>query len=179
MKKLSAILAITFLPWLAAAESVTILGLPLGGKLNAVIKKCPEDYKKRTALCWLEKPFKGSSGGLVGIASLPDENLPRWIAYQVPQISVSASGTLESIRYSTNERLWRDRREIVAGISQRFGAPQELSHDGVYSANWKNDGAELNLGCVEGKCFLEMKSKAEVERAQVDRNREKSRPSTL
>lgn len=179
MKKIALALSALAALSVANAESISVLGLPLGGKLAHQVKQCPDDYKKRTSLCWLGKAFRSSDGAMTGTVSVPDKNLPKWVAYQLPNIVINAHGQLSSIRYLTSEALWRDRKEIVAGIAQRFGPAEEVTHRGVYTATWTPSKHLIQLGCINKACYLDMLTMEEVEAAEKRRQQEQQRPSTL
>lgn len=161
----------------ASASELVVFGLPLGGKLSKPPSVCKSGRDSNKTLCWLVKPSASSTGVMIGIAVLPDANLPSWAAGHLPEMQVDKTGTLMAIRYGTNEGMWRAQDEIVQSISGRFGAPHRLNSGDVTSSKWEKSGARIEFSCVDKGCFLSLTSAEESLRR--DSEKPTKRPSTL
>lgn len=121
----------------AAADPITILGLPLGGKISPQPQVCKfSEVASPTAMCFIDKPAKNDNG-LYGSLNLPDAQKPRWAMYGQLKVSISATGELERMDYSTSKN-WAQLGEIISSIGARFGAPtsQELLGTQIPWAAW-------------------------------------------
>lgn len=167
----------------AHAEVITILGLPLGGKLSSAIRNCPSDLTKQTQLCWLGKPYRASDGSVLGGVSIRDKDLPAWASGHFPQAHLSKDGVLMSLDYLSNERMFRERSAIVESVRSRFGTPSVIEGHGAYSAKWESIPGRIEIGCIQGNCYLKIISTPMVEQLKAEKlkreNELKSRPSTL
>ena len=165
------------------AEELSIFGLPLGGRLDSAVRNCPSDLTKQPQLCWLGKPFRSSSGALLGGASISDKDLPSWASGHFPDVQVSKGGFLHSIIYSNNNRMFKDREKIVEAVRSRFGSPSVIEYRGTYSAKWENIPGRIEFACTQGNCYFDILSKSAVDELKKEKlKREielKSRPSTL
>ena len=143
----------------AAAETVTVLGLPLGGKAPA-IRACPPNTDNAKTVCWVGAPFK-SKHGQMGSVHLPNpDGRPAWAAHASFEVSVDRAGQLERIRVSTV--VAGNRSEIADSISSRWGQPNQsnLAQPGPASATWNKSDLTILMVC-SGKCSVEFRSAAE------------------
>lgn len=164
----------------AAAEPVTVFGLPLGGKAP-VINQCPSNTDKAKSVCWIGPPFKGSHGRL-GAVHLPGpDSRPAWAAHAAFEASVDHAGRLERIKVSTV--VAANRTEIANSIATRWGLPNQtsLAQPGVASATWNKPDLTIFMLCSE-KCSVEFRSAAEQaarDKAAGDRMRvDAARPAS-
>jgi hypothetical protein len=151
----SILLAIIF--WLAinspthAAGPVTVLGLPVGGKITMPIRECAvrEIGTNVRSLCWVDAPstFKGSSYGMVSVPG--SDHRPRWAAYATFNVWVARDGTLETFDVRTTGA--NDFVEILNSISGRFGQSEREPRAGsaIMSADWTRKDIHITLRCTK------------------------------
>lgn len=132
-----------------AAEPVTVLGLPLGGKVKMPILKCPapDTDSEVRSLCWVETPqrYKGARSGW---ARAPGESkMPKWAARGFLEPWVKDDGTLQSLTVKSGSA--DQFTEILNSISSRFGQSQRESRPGsaTKSAEWTRDDVHIQLLC--------------------------------
>lgn len=135
----------------AAANSIVILGLPLGEKINP-LKQCPElrinaEYRE---LCWVYAPVEMSSGkwGVVGLPGA--DRRPPWAAHALFEVRLAKDETLESFDVKTfNDRAFL---EIFNSITARFGHSDQRSRTVTWAstARWDRRNVEIGLRCAPG-----------------------------
>jgi hypothetical protein len=143
----------------AAAETVAVFGLPLGGKAPA-INQCPSNAEKAKSVCWVGRPFKGAHGHL-GSVHLPNpDSRPAWAAHAVFEASVDGAGLLQRLKASTV--VAANRSEIANSIASRWGLPDQtsLAQPGPASATWTKPELTIFMFCSD-KCSVEFRSAAE------------------
>jgi len=133
-----------------AAETVTVLGIPLGGKLKMPIRQCSlaELGTDVRSLCWVDRPNRLLGGYLWGSLKVPgSDQRPRWAAGGAYRATIKKDGTLSSFDASTSQS--DDFAEISKSISGRFGRPQRESKPGarIRSAEWARPEAQIQLLC--------------------------------
>lgn len=148
---------------ITSAQTVTMFGLPLGGKLVTEPKICLVDASKTKTLCWIDRPFKAKDGSRQGGVAIPEVGLPSWAMYQNPEISLSNRGELQSIRFSS-ETLLRVQSDIQASISSRFGKPSVFSQIiDLTNLRWYATGVEVRMACTPNQlCIVEFLSATEI-----------------
>ncbi len=165
-----------------AAEPITILGLPLGGKLSPAPKVCKySEVASPTATCFIDKPSK-YDGGLYGVLNLPDAQKPRWAMYGRLKVSISSAGELERMDYSTSENR-APLSEIIDSIGARFGAPtsQDLRGTQIPWAAWELPSVHIRATQWGDRCcdvaFITPKAAAKAaEEARRHKAQESARP---
>jgi hypothetical protein len=160
----------------AQAQQITVFGLPLGGKLVPAPRQCPNDFNKRTQLCWIAKP--SGKGGHAGMASIPETALPQWAAHSSPDISVNSAGELESVHFrSLDHDGWL---KAVQSIRGRFGPPTNAdSRSGTTWAIWDTTDIYVRTGCASSSCMVTFMSRAAYEASEKRRAAaQAARPAT-
>lgn len=155
----------------SAAEPVTVLGLPLGGKLKMPIRQCKiSDLGKETkSLCWVDAPraYKNTRSGMVLVPG--QDARPSWAANALFSIRVHTDGTLEKIEV---ERFSQENDEVIrTSVSARWGSPTRLGNS---TAEWKRPEIYVSILCYDRKCkteFLSPDSYKEWMRELDDRKR--------
>jgi hypothetical protein len=180
VKRISLLAAFLIAPTIAvAAESITILGLPLGGKLASSPKVCPKSAignPSNKALCWIDAPYVyPPTGSKYGHVAMPEtERLPQWAAYAMYKASVSKSDELESLELKTTSG--NIAGEIERAISSRFGKPTKAAISGRNpSAEWRHRDVSIKYLCDGATlCLVEFtsaKKRAKNEREMVEREK--------
>lgn len=164
-----------------AAEPITVLGLPLGGKLPTPVGKCKNAPPKRDAeACWVysRKWPEGISGSL----HLPDDpSRPTWAAFAMFEASIAKDGTLTQFTVESSDLY--SFKTIVDSISSRFGRPLLPAPPPSYMgfASWDRPEIGITTFCkISGPCYTKFVS-AEVaadnrKRAQEVAKRDAARP---
>ena len=134
-----------------ASEPVTVLGLPLGGKLKMPMRQCrlSEDGTTVKSICWVDKPFayKDSRSGM---ALVPDpDSRPRWAAHATFDLTVKTNGTLDKVTVESYGK--SDETEIIKSVSSRWGAPDRAVGAGGQT-EWRRPDVYIGLLCSERKC---------------------------
>lgn len=191
MKRLLALLLLPMLLPLAAkaqgqkstVDAVVIFGIPLGGRLGKPIRTCPDTSKKRTELCWVDKPFISSDGSRSGMASLPNANLPAWAEFAMSDLTTERDGTLSNIKFDIKHI--DDQGTILASISTRFGKPtfSNLESNILKTATWDRKEIFIDYQCAANKfCQVSFRSPAYEQKNREFRARLKreveARPAT-
>ena len=145
-----------------AESSVTVLGLPLGGKFEAPKKNCTMD-EIGTAIprkfCWIQRfDFKGSRSGEIQLRD--DKNLPLWALYSALRVSVGRDGILDSLTVNTPDK--KDADDIVKSISSRFGPPITRSKLGTGQVvEWLGNSVGIQMTCHSHGCTVDFASDRE------------------
>ncbi|MEH6434329.1 hypothetical protein [Massilia sp. DD77] len=142
-----------------AAEQMTVLNLPLGGKLPQPIRVCkPQGLtdKEVKAMCWISAPFayKGRKSGMVDLPGR--DQRPRWAANATFNISVGPDNTLSKINVTSFNG--QAQTEIRNSISSRFGPP--LPNPGGI-VEWKRSDIYIRSYCSPAECRTEFLSPVE------------------
>jgi hypothetical protein len=143
----------------SAAEPVTVLGLPLGGKLKMPIRQCSTnelgtDVK---SLCWVEKPFAYKDSRLGGVIVPGSASRPKWAAHASFEISVKTDGTLEKISVESFSQ--PDDSEINKSVTARWGQSDRGMGTGT-RIEWKRPEIYVGLFCYDRKCKTDFLSPA-------------------
>jgi hypothetical protein len=133
-----------------AADPITVLGLPLGGKLKMPLKQCPSslDVRNYRNLCWVGEPTIVSGGTRMGGLGVPSpDQRPKWAAYGSFDAQVAKDGTLESLDVRTFRA--DEFVEILNSITGRFGQSQHESRPGsaIMAATWDRKDIHIELLC--------------------------------
>lgn len=135
-----------------AAEPVTVLGLPLGGKVKMPIPKCPTNATDTEVrmLCWAGTPtvYKGARSGWARVPG--EDQMPKWAANGIFEPWIKNDGTLHSFEVkSPNADQFV---EILNSIGGRFGQSQRESRPGsaIMSAEWIRKDINIRLMCARG-----------------------------
>ncbi|QYG01839.1 hypothetical protein [Massilia sp. NP310] len=145
-----------------ASEPITVLGLPLGGKLPAPVGKCKNAPPKRDAgACWVYS--RKWPGGVSGSLHLPDDpSRPTWAAYAMFEASIAKDGTLKEFTVESSDVY--SFKTIVDSISSRFGRPALPTPPSSYMgfASWDRAEIGITTFCkISGPCYTKFVS-AEV-----------------
>lgn len=143
----------------AAAKEITVLGLPLGGKLTVPVSKCKDAPPKRDAgICWVYS--RKWPGGVSGGIHLPDDSSrPTWAAYAMFEASIAKDGTLTEFTVESSDS--HSFKTIVDSISARFGRPSLPAPPPSYMgfASWGNSEIEITTFCkIIGPCYTKFVS---------------------
>lgn len=140
----------------AGASELTVLGLPLGGKLEPTPKAC-RSHNPEQHLCWVSKPFTASNGAQRGMVRLPTtDTLPIWAAHATFNLAIARNGELESIRAHTHSA--DEWPRIAESITARFGEPATTYKT---TANWHHPEINITLHCsLSSGCSVEFESAA-------------------
>lgn len=160
---LSAVAFFIFISPAGAAEPITVLGLPLGGKLSTPLRKCQDAPPKRDAgPCWVTSQ-KWPRGSVSGSLHLPDDDKrPAWAAHAMFEASFAKDGTLTEFTVETSDL--HSFGTIVDSISSRFGRHAMPSPPSSYSgyASWDRPEINIHILCkTMGNCYTKFVS-AEV-----------------
>lgn len=152
----------------SVAEPVTILGLPLGGKLAPVPRVCKSSELGQTAVtCFVGKPSK-SELGQYGTINVPDAQLPKWAVYGTITVSVDPGGALQRVDLRTAEQ-GVALSEVIASIASRFGAPtaRELTGTDIPWAAWELPSVRVRATQWGDRCcdvsFITPKAAAQID----------------
>lgn len=151
-----------------AAPVVSVLGVPVGGKLSAQPKTCPNVSAGSAdvrAICWAGQPQKYGKGKS-GMAVIPGaDKRPEWAAYATFDLRLADDGTVENLKAKTHAAT--DAPEIVRSISSRFGAPNENRARPI-SATWVRPDIYIQMLCSAQWCMVEFMSAASYAEWQQD-----------
>lgn len=155
-----------------AAEPITVLGLPLGGKLPGPVSKCKDAPPKRDAgICWVYS--RKWPGGISGSLHLPDDpGRPTWAAYAMFEASIAKDGTLTEFTVESSDL--HSFKTITDSISSRFGRPSLPTPPPSYIgfARWDRPEIGITTFCkISGPCYTKFVS-AEVAAANRRRIQE-------
>lgn len=138
----------------ASAAEITVLGLPLGGKLVPPPKVCRGEAPEQH-LCWTRKPFVASEGSTLGNVRLPrTDNLPAWAANATFDLTITPAGALGKIAVRTYSA--DDGERITQSIASRFGPPTSAL---LRSNEWVRADINIHLICDHSiGCNVEFES---------------------
>lgn len=158
-----------------AAEPITVLGLPLGGKITPPLKACrdlPPGKYMQQGTCWVYSTA-GPKGGRSGELHIPGaDSRPAWAAYADFRADVDQNGTLTQFTVISRDANQAD--EIINSISTRFGPPAHSNSNPPFKwyANWTRPEIGISFLCnIGNKCHTRFTS-AEVaseERARLQK----------
>jgi hypothetical protein len=168
-----------------ADDSISIFGLPLGGKMPAPVKVCAANQiGSEASMCWVGRPssFKGSKSGYINLPGGSDRR-PRWAAHAMFEATIARDGALEKI--SARTRKLDDRNEIMKSLEVRFGLPTEASpvSDSTSSANWHRKGVHIRMLCSRDiACEVAFSSQSAFDSLQKElaarRTKDAARPAS-
>lgn len=146
-----AFLGASALTMAATNAPVTVLGLPLGGKLQMPIRQCSvsELGTDVRSLCWVGTPtvIKGARSGSLQVPGA--DQRPKWAAYGSYSAWIGKDGTLRSfeVRTSSADQFV----EILNSITGRFGQSERESRPGsaIMSAEWTRNDINIRLLCAD------------------------------
>lgn len=150
-----------FMHTASAADQVTVLGVPLGGKITPALKVCPFDTDDSKSICWVGKPFVSKDGTRLGTVHLPNPNSrAEWAAYAGFNIFMAKDGTIDLLKVTVRDV--RAKNVIAESISSRFGLPQTttLQRDDLAEARWRGEGIEVRQVCIPSFCEVRFMSAA-------------------
>lgn len=167
-----------------AAEPVTVLGLPLGGKVKMPIRQCStqEIEGEPKSLCWVGPPFnyKGSRGGALN--SPGADARPKWAAYGSLNARIAKDGTIRSLEIKTSRS--EAFVEILNSITGRFGQSQRKTKPGasIETPTWDRPNIYIELLCSRPiGCSTKFSSTAEhadhLEELAARRAKDAARPA--
>lgn len=153
--KLLPAFACLLLCWTSAAqaETVDILGLPLGKTFQAPLPQCAtkEASTDPKTLCWESPPDVLDGGIRSGTVKVSDaDKQPQWAAQGKYVASITRDGKLTAFTVHTTKA--EDFAEIVRFLAGRFGAPMHPSRPGAQTATayWNAKYAQIELTCPSG-----------------------------
>ena len=140
---------------------VTVLGIPLGGKLPYQVKICPSNADGLKEFCWTEKPGPVENGGDVkgGYLRVPNSDaLPKWAVNGKFWVYVSKEGEFNGLNVYIDYAI--DGRTIEQSITQRFGLPAKTTttRSGLQSYWDRPNDIQIDLECGEGYCTVRFRS---------------------
>ena len=153
-----------------ASEPLSILSLPLGGKLAKTPRECSfhEIGGDPKELCWVAPPYIHKDGSRSGSVEVPNrQGRPAWAENVIFKIDISKDRTVNKIAVRTVDSLRKV--EIEKSISLRFGYPTEPRYTGPnsYSANWNLPDIHIRMLCSDPAfCNIEFSSPAQNEALQ-------------
>lgn len=148
MKPLLPLAALALSVTATAAEPITVLGLPLGGKLKMPIKQCTLKEVTVTdapAICWVDAPMSHKGWRSGGIKVPKSSTRPEWAAHGTFRAYINNDGTLTSFAITTYRYERSD--QIVASIAHRFGRPSKESPGETYLALWDKTEIRIQVLC--------------------------------
>jgi hypothetical protein len=138
---------------LSQAETVDILGLPLGKTFKAPLAPCATSDSGTDAknLCWASPPDILDDGTRSGIVNVPDGKQPRWAAQGKYVASLARDGKLTAFSVHTENAA--DFDDIARYFAGQFGAPRHPTPRGAPTASvyWNAKYAQIELTCPAGK----------------------------
>jgi len=165
-----------------AAEPVSVLGFPVGGKLNAVPKVCSKDKPK--APCWQGKPSTAGDGDLYGPVTLPSSHaLPAWATSAQFYFRVQKDAKLLALTVRTGSG--KDKDAIVRMVNDTLRQPPDAKADGSSwsKVRWEKNSGSAYLLCYAESCEVDFRSaelkeklaKEAAERAEMEAKRRAER----
>lgn len=143
-----------------AAPVVTVLGVPIGGKLGKTPQVCPmptagSDSPK--LICWISAPhvYKQSKSGMVNLPG--SDARPAWAAHITFDLHTGPSNIVEKLTAKTFSG--KDASAIVESISSRFGDPT-TARPKPASATWIRPEIYISMLCATEWCNVEFMSAA-------------------
>lgn len=136
---------------IATAQPVTVLGLPLGGKLKMPLKSCPalKLGAEVPAVCWKSSPHTFDKTGLGDIRVPGADQRPRWAAHGEFNAWIANDGTLRSFDVRTFDH--SAFIEIINSITGRFGQSKRESPAGssTMASEWERPDIYIHLLCAK------------------------------
>lgn len=151
-----------------AAGGVPVLGVTVGGDVALKLAACPSDPDKSKVVCWVDKPFKASTGDMLGSVHLPNPDArPEWATYAMFNATLGKTGELKVLGVETIDD--KARLTIRDSISTRFGPPSQttLQATGPGSTTWARNDIYITMLCST-KCVVSFRSPA----AQAEREKQ-------
>jgi hypothetical protein len=167
----------------AAVEPITVLGLPLGGKLKMPIRQCSvrEIGSDVRSLCWVGQPTVLKKSGSGPLAVPGANQRPKWAALGTFDASVDNDGTLRRFEFWSpggNNFI-----EILNSITGRFGQSDRESPPGasLSTATWRRGWLSVNLFCNRGRdcrtTFAMSDPVAAKQAAAAEKRKDDARPA--
>lgn len=154
MKRLICALFLSVCTVVFAGEPVSMFGLPLGGRLDAMPKVCRSLVGVPSSICWVGKPSVAKDGSRLGRALVPGiDTMPKWASSGTFRLTVLRSNVLDQVDVSIDGVLLGP--EIVESTSRRFGKPTQLSVVATGSvARWDVGDAHIEMICFRTGCHI-------------------------
>jgi hypothetical protein len=139
---------------LAHADTLNILGVPVGKSFNTPIPQCSANEAGMDAktLCWISPPDRLKNGIRSGAVSVPDaDKQAPWAAQGKYVAYVTRDDQLTGLTVHTTKA--DDFAEIARFFSERFGSPRHPSPAGAQTASayWNTKYGQVELSCPAGK----------------------------
>jgi hypothetical protein len=139
---------------LAHAETVNVLGVPLGKTFTTPIPQCSakETGMDAKTLCWISPPEIQKNGLRSGAVSVPDASKQApWAAQGKYVAYVTREDKLTGFTVHTAKT--EDFAEITRFLSDQYGAPRHPSTPGAQTASayWNTKHGMVELSCPAGK----------------------------
>jgi hypothetical protein len=158
--------------WCAPSLAVTVLGVPVGEKLQP--QACPAKKESATQICWVGRPAVAKDGSRRGALYVPvQESRPAWAANQSFMVILAKDGTLEELKLPNVGA--RDRSAVVRTISGRFGTPRTAGDEGSKAwAGWAAEGVHIKLTCQDERCAFTVRTNAAEAAARLQADARKT-----
>jgi len=169
----------------AQADTIDILGLPLGKTFQAPLPQCDamEAGTDPKTLCWASPPAILDGGIRSGIVKVPGtDKQPQWAAEGKYVASVTRDGKLTAFSIHTAKA--EDFADITRFFAERFGAPRHPSRPGAQTASayWNAKYGQIEVTCPAGKgcdAHLVFKDYAEGTQYTLDMRRSQEAPMAV
>jgi hypothetical protein len=168
----------------AMADPISILGLPLAGKMKAPTRVCrpsEDGVAPVKSACWISPPsvYKNTKSGSVLLPGA--DQLPRWAAHVTFDITVQNNGTLDEIKVRTYGA--NDWVSVCDSISPRFGAPTTSSQGAISRATWVRPELYAEVLCNHEGCRVKFLSRSAYDEWQQEldarKKKDAGRPGTV
>jgi len=158
--------------WCAPCLAVTVLGVPMGEKLQP--QGCPPKKESAKQMCWVGRPAVARDGSSLGKLHLPaQQGMPAWAANQTLMVTLAKDGTVEELKLPNVPA--RERTAIVRSISGRFGTPRNAGDQGSTAwAGWAADGVHVKLACQDERCIFTVRTNAAEAAARLQADARKT-----
>ena len=164
---------------LPSYAAIVIFGQPLGGVVK-ISRQCGTTELDPKNPCWVGKPFRSSSGALLGSAALPGlSTRPEWAAYAMFDLTLEKDGTLSQIHVKTFK--FEDRIEIAKSIRERWGLPKSvvnLPGEMVAGSDWETPDLFIQMTCGSHGCNVRFRPMANEATRRTEAEAAKAKRST-
>jgi hypothetical protein len=155
-----------------------MFNLPIGGKLDRPLRRCPANSTANDDYCWLEKAVPRTPKNDIYDVRQPFMKVPAWVHYRSFRLHFDKAGNLATISLRVRDR--QDLPAAIASVSQRFGAPAilQVSDPTAQWVTWRTPAAEIKLMCAGDRCLMDVLSTAEVASREEHSRQMPKRPMT-